>query len=332
MMEFPIFITSFNRLEYLKKLISWLDKIEYPNVIILDNCSKYQPLIDYYKQIQDKYKIVFLPDNYSHLAVWRCGLFNEILNNSYYIVTDPDISPIDECPSDAVDFFYQILQQEKSVTKVGFSLKVDDIPDCYYLKAEVIKCESKFYNITSIFKNINIYHSIIDTTFALYRPGIFPDDTARWHSGIRTGYPYQARHLTWYRDSSANQTEEDIIYLNSSKVFCAGWSRDSKQELERQINGISEDVEKKYLEIKNKRGLLNKFIFCIYALLISFIKHKNLKEYNKHSINPTMEQLIQKRHFLFINDYVSKRVSIIQNANYKEKLHIMYRYLQNKLR
>ena len=322
MLNFPIFITSFNRLEYLKKLISWLDKINYSNVIILDNCSKYQPLIDYYKQIQDKHKVVFLPNNFGHLAVWHCGLFNEILDNSYYIVTDPDVLPIDECPDDAVGFFYEILQREKAATKVGFSLKTDDIPDYYSLKKEVITEQSKHRYISSVYKDINIYHSGIDTTFALYRPGIYPD-AAYWYSGIRTGYPYEARHLTWYRDSSAPPTEEDIIYLNSSETFCSVWSRDSKQELERQINDISEKVKNLSLEVKYNCRAFNKLLFYICV----FLRHKNLKEYNRTATDPTIEQLFQERQFLHTKAYILERILNIQNVNFKGKLRILYEYI-----
>ncbi len=49
------------------------------------------------------------------------------------------------------------------------------------------------------------YDSLIDTTFALYRPGSNFEFRA-----IRTGPPYTARHMSWYvRDPDT----EDAYYL-----------------------------------------------------------------------------------------------------------------------
>ena len=45
----PIIIISFNQLEYLKKLITFLKERHFKNIVIIDNMSIYKPLLDYYK-------------------------------------------------------------------------------------------------------------------------------------------------------------------------------------------------------------------------------------------------------------------------------------------
>ena len=79
------------------------------------------------------------------------------------------------------------------------------------LKPDILRVERKYY-IAKIKKD-NCYAAEIDTTFALYLPDslIINKD---FYSAMRTGYPYQLRHLPWYitRD---NLTEEDEHYSST---------------------------------------------------------------------------------------------------------------------
>jgi hypothetical protein len=151
-----------------------------------------------------------LKRNYGYLALWKSLIFLNFIR-SYYVYTDSDVLPIEDCPNDFLSYFLNILQNDISIKKIGFSLKYDDLPDSYNLKSKVIEWESKFYT-----KPISdfLFDSVIDTTFALYRP--FSGGGAKLNNkSYRTGYPYQAYHLPWYENSN-NLNEEQIYYYKNS--------------------------------------------------------------------------------------------------------------------
>lgn len=209
--DVPIFIISFNRKNTLQQCIERFQNDGYRNLIILDNHSTNEDLILYLKNL--KCKVYFLKKNYGHHVLWDCGLFNEIIENQYFVLTDPDILPIAECPPDYIEQFYSILQKYPQKTKVGFSLKLNDLPDSYKYKYDIIRLES-FYWERKLNYRYPIYDAPVDTTFALYRPrGGTVEDI--FYDGIRTGYPYVARHLGWY----VNNYSQDTYYNDAANAF-----------------------------------------------------------------------------------------------------------------
>lgn len=205
----------------LKQLIFSLKNKGYNNISILDNNSTYPPLLEFYKKTDCK--VHRFKKNYGSKSFWKSGLWLKYMT-TYFVYTDPDVLPLDECPEDFISYFYSLLQKHKNVHKVGFSLKINDLPDNFLNKQKVIEWEKKFYQ-TGIDKNN--YLAPIDTTFALYRP--FSKSGKRDGSTpiIRTGFPYQARHLPWYIDSK-NLDEEEKYYLNSITTP-THWTRQNKQ-------------------------------------------------------------------------------------------------------
>lgn len=204
----PIYIINFNRLSYLKKMIATLEKYGLCNIHIIDNVSTYPPMVDYLAKTP--YKVHYMDQNYGHMVFFIADEFKNVRENDYYVLTDPDVIAIDECPPDFMDYFYFILQRFPKFNKVGFSLKLDDISGSAEAKELMIKWENQFYK-----KKINIfkpylYDSALDTTFAMYRPQ--KDWKSKdFYKAIRIGYPYEARHLPWYKDLQ-NLSEEDKFY------------------------------------------------------------------------------------------------------------------------
>ncbi|WP_170309829.1 glycosyltransferase [Seonamhaeicola maritimus] len=218
----PIIIISFNQLLYLEKLVSFLLNKEYTNIIIVDNNSSYKPLLEYFKNIENKVTLYRLKTNDGHLALWKNTTIFNTHCKGYYAVTDADVVPLNECPDDFMKYFRKLLDKAWLCTKVGFSLKIDDVPDTNPNKKHVLEWESKFWT-TKI--NSLAYKAEIDTTFALYRPGYqykLKDFTKAW----RTDYPMQAIHGGWYLDVD-NLTEEQAYYINTANQS-ASWNIDSK--------------------------------------------------------------------------------------------------------
>lgn len=212
--EIPIIINCFNRLSCLKQLINFLEKKNIKNpIILLDNKSTYEPLLEYYKSLP--YEVIYLNDNLGHEALWISGLIHKF-NKNYFVLTDPDVVPIDECPANFMEYFLEVLLAHPEFKKVGFSLKIDDLPDHFPHKQSVIEWEKQFWQ-TKV--GPNLWKSQIDTTFALFHPS----HHGAWGWAIRTDYPYTARHTTWYLDP-ANLPDDERYYLNCKKTI-THWSK-----------------------------------------------------------------------------------------------------------
>lgn len=64
--EIPVIIINFNQLHYLKQLVDFLLIRNFKNIIIIDNKSDYPPLLDYYREINNKVTIELMDNNYGH--------------------------------------------------------------------------------------------------------------------------------------------------------------------------------------------------------------------------------------------------------------------------
>src|SRR5690606_15945408 len=86
----------------------------------------------------------------------------------FYIVTDADVVPNNNLPQDFMKLMICHLKANwEKITKVGFALKINDIPQCNKAKDKVVGWEERFWKneIAS-----NVYDANIDTTFAIYKP------------------------------------------------------------------------------------------------------------------------------------------------------------------
>ena len=206
----PIIINSFNRLTYLKKLINALGAKGFHNIIILDNNSSYQPLLDYYDSIP--YRVIKLDQNYGHLALWDSGLI-DFFNDGFFVYTDPDVLPIESCSNSFMLKFLYALIRYPEYRKVGFGIKLDDLPDSFSNKYQVLSWESKFWSIPI---GNDFYKAHIDTTFALYEPFYDVDPYSKdFYNALRTGGSLLVKHLPWYVDSS-NLSQEDKYYFSTA--------------------------------------------------------------------------------------------------------------------
>lgn len=216
--EIPIIINNFNRKTFLLQLIESLEKRGYTNIYILDNASSYPPLLEYYKTTP--YEVIHLGANLGFKALWKNKLTKKRFCNDYYIYTDSDVMLEAKCPSDIIDKMFSLLRTDyRYAFKIGPSIRIDNIPDCYALKKEVVSWESAYY--TTAVDN-DLYRAPIDTTFALYRPRIGLSRRPSLEA-YRMAPPYQIEHLPWYVDSQ-NLSDEDKYYAshcNQFSTWCA---------------------------------------------------------------------------------------------------------------
>lgn len=170
-------------------------------IILLDNDSEYEPLLDYYRE--SPHRVVELGRNVGRLALFTNPDAFALVRGRHFVYTDPDVVPDDRCPFDAVERFGGLLRRF-GCTKAGFGLRIDDLPEHYQHRDVVIRWESRYWT-TPVAPNV--YRAPIDTTFALYQPHTkgFSFDA------VRTGPPYIARHETWYLDPAA-LPEDELFY------------------------------------------------------------------------------------------------------------------------
>lgn len=208
--QIPIIINNFNRLEMPMLLIEALKERGYKNIYILDNDSTYPPLLEYYKSCP--YKVILLCRNVGYLALWKTDIYQQFIKG-YYVYTDPDVVMVDQCPADFMQHLYDLLQRYPYSSKAGLSLKIDDLPDYFDKKKEVIEWEGQYWKY-EIEKGV--YEAPIDTTFALYRP--FVKGGANFYEKqLRTDFPYQIHHLPWYNRPD-ELSDEEIYYRGNAKT------------------------------------------------------------------------------------------------------------------
>jgi len=204
----PIFVISYNHLTYVRSIVNYLEQANFKNIHIVDNASSYPPLLEYLRT--SPHTVHYMGSNYKHMVLFESLRFKKIIDTEYFVLTDPDVLPVEECPGDFLYVFLDVLLRHPFKNKVGFSLKIDDLPAHYGLKENVIKWEGRFYDKAAKDGETTIYDAPIDTTFALYRPRK-QWRTTDFFSAFRVGAPYTARHLPWYRDVE-RMTDEEAHY------------------------------------------------------------------------------------------------------------------------
>lgn len=214
----PVVINNFNRFSMLQKLIESLEKRGYYNIYIIDNASTYPPLLEWYRKCG--YPVYMLNRNAGYLSIWETGIYKQF-TDSFFAYTDSDLEICPECPDDFMEYFIGLLKRHPSYLKAGFSLKIDDLPERYRNRDKVIEWESQFWT-RKVKGEENVYNAPIDTTFAVYRPFFKGEVVDFKFNYMRAGFPYSARHLPWYVDSSS-LSEEERYYVEHIKTV-THWS------------------------------------------------------------------------------------------------------------
>jgi len=211
----PVVINNRNRFSYLKMLIDWLEKNEMNNIIILDNDSTYLPLLEYYAQTE--HKVLRTEKNGGPFAIWQTEELKGLIKD-YYIYTDADVVPNSSANFESIRLMYHRLKGDFNIDKIGFALRIDDLPEHYKLKQDVIDWEGQFWKQKD---DKGFWKSKVDTTFALYAPYAKGGGECK---ALRTDFPHVAAHMPWYEDS-ANPSEEDVYYRNQSVPANSHWTK-----------------------------------------------------------------------------------------------------------
>lgn len=217
MKNIPIVILNKDRLNPLRMLVDALHKRNYENIIIIDNESSYQPLLDWYKTSRVKVfhntfnETLFDTGTFYRLAMeMRYPPFVDIVRG-HYVFTDSDVVPDDCVPADFIEHMIEVCN-EFSVHKVGLSLRIDDLPNTESGRL-FYNMEKGYWENTIPHSKYTLYRAGVDTTFALYHPNSPPLLNM---NVIRMGGNYIARHLPWYYDIN-NLPDDEMYYLQKLK-------------------------------------------------------------------------------------------------------------------
>jgi len=228
--QIPIYISCRDTVSDLCQLVAWLEGAGHERIVLVDNASTWSPLLDYLHE--SPHRVVHLADNIGPRAFWDAGIFEiDRIPDEPYVVTDPDVLPTEDCPTDLVDHLLEGLDRYPIIDKAGVGLKIDDLPRHYKHRELVLEWESQFWQAGL---GPGFFRAQIDTTFAVYRPSI-----VAWslQPAARSDIPYLARHLPWYSDLSS-PTEEELYYRERARSGKGGsnWTQtDLDSELRRAI-------------------------------------------------------------------------------------------------
>ncbi|MCT2407872.1 glycosyltransferase [Chryseobacterium antibioticum] len=233
--KIPIIIINYNQLFYLKQQIDFYLKRGFKNIIVIDNQSTYPPLLEYYKEIKDKITIEYQKENAGHLVFFKSPVLQKKYSKGYYIVTDADIIPNDQLPEKFMRILInKLFKYSGRITKIGFALRLDDIPESYPLKRNVLNWESQFWQKEA---EKDMFFADIDTTFALYTPNYIPDTSKRiFMNAIRMAADFTCTHGGWYLDIN-NLSDEQKFYINTSSNSNS-WKVDEKGKLDGNYKNI----------------------------------------------------------------------------------------------
>jgi len=209
MSTIKVVINNRNRLTTTKTMVEHLLFLN-PNeqIIIIDNGSTYPPLLKWYDSIKKLVDIRF-NKNEGHLALWATQLDKEL--GEYFIYTDSDIVLPNDFPKFWKMIMYNQINWQSSFDKIALAIHIDDLPDHYRYKNQVIRNESRWWlekHDSEMFDYL--YKADTDTTFAMMRN--FGDNC---YKSLRLGREDMiCRHHGWYLDLE-NLDEEEQYYLDN---------------------------------------------------------------------------------------------------------------------
>ena len=207
----PVFVNVFNRLTTTRTLCDQIAKLEGAEVIIIDNDSTWEPLLDWYNDCP--FEVIRLHENLGHHAPWICGAVEQG-SSPFYCVTDCDLD-LTGIPFDALEVLQRPFSMPRiNVIKCGLSLRIDDLPPW---QESVRTWEQRWWRRPVC--GGSYYAAAVDTTFASYRRGTdFSTATSVANvASIRAAMPYTARHVPWYLDGE-NLDEENANYFATANA------------------------------------------------------------------------------------------------------------------
>jgi FkbM family methyltransferase len=206
-------IMGYNQCTYIKNMVKQLEKYT-SDIIIIDNASTYQPLLDYYAN-DFKFTLLKQKKNYGY-TVYKQDRIQKLVGD-LYILTDPDLEFNPHLPDNFIREFIDLSNYFQS-RRVGFALNItaDDIrTDTTYYGQSIQMWESAFWRDRLMYPlnpGLELYSADIDTTFCLVN--------RRFNNKpIRVAGNYTCFHIPWHKNFHHQLSEgeyESYLINNTS--------------------------------------------------------------------------------------------------------------------
>lgn len=314
MLTIPVIINNRDLLTWPKAMLEKIKTLDsVGDIIILDNGSTYQPLIDWYNTNPCE---IIRVDNLGQTSPWSSGLVNKL--GIPYVVTDPDLG-IDNLPKDTLTVLSDKLNQVPNLHKIGIKLEF-----------EYIGIESLMYNHLQSYEKhrwdnsretSGVYTNIhIDTTFALY--------DVRYHfiGGGSLPEPYMGKHYTWeFSDKQRLDNKEFCYYIDHASSASSYKVYFDFKPIERLTiigNKYTTDKGTEHYEAHGYTEIYGKYIpeSGSYSLLEIGIWHgdsiRMWNEYNPNMILHAIDNDIGVKNYLNNNENVILHIGSQNDTNF----------------
>lgn len=204
----PVVVICWNNMTFIKGFVNQLKKYKNP-ILLLDNKSTYEPLLNYYKEIKDELKdkitIRLLEENYGSEVYTK--LKQELPD--IYLLSDPDLELNPNMPHNFAEILLEISNKYKAY-KVGAAIKIEDnntfIQCEEYFKGQSIQdWESQFWKNKIEDSTYELYDAEVDTTFCLV------NNAYSNSKQIRIAGDFTVKHLPWYKDYIKNTVPQEEL-------------------------------------------------------------------------------------------------------------------------
>jgi len=223
----PIFIISFNRGAFLRRVIDSYRRQTTPiDIIVHDNGSDDPETLDILGELAAQGVAVHRagkiesPDQLETIDQTIDSYFGWFRRRGRYVVTDCDIDLAPARP-EALALYGELLDRFRKAECVGPMLRIADIPRDYRLFNHVMNRHIEQFwrfppeRIQTRQGDCAYLPATIDTTFAVHREG---SSFRRLKRGLRVYHPFEARHLDWYPDEAGE------IYRHTSAAAISHWN------------------------------------------------------------------------------------------------------------
>ena len=210
-MSIPVIINNCNLLSYPKAMVNSLSRFDnIGDIIIVDNSSTYEPLLDWYSTNPCT---VIRTNQSSHLTPWNIDL-PSTLKSKYYVVTDPDLD-LSITPLNSLNYLVEKIKLHEEYDKIGLSLKNWNVPSDSPYHQFLKNWSSTTWNDNSLRDEL-LHSQQIDTTLAMYDINRNPRGNS-----CATYLPYSVNHIPWeftteYIKDLKNKNYEYYYYLSNS--------------------------------------------------------------------------------------------------------------------
>jgi hypothetical protein len=210
------FVIFRDRLRYGKRCVAAM-MVAGLEPVVVDMGSSWPPAVAWLDHL-DKSGVMVLRKGGGHpRGLWDWQPFTAAHAGDRYVVSDPDTVPSEMCPHNWVKHLGRMLDAHPVAVKAGLGLRIDNLPDHYARKRQVIEWETRWWEYPL---GDGSYRAGVDTTMALY-----PEEASefRLDGALRTGPPYTADHLAWHENFS-RLPAEIRYYYDHAEPGIAHWA------------------------------------------------------------------------------------------------------------